>query len=85
LSALACIGTALVANPLRAYLDAANIVMLFMLTVLVVALRAGRGPAVLPRFSASRYSISSSFRRVSRSPSTMSRTWSRSASCSLSR
>jgi two-component system sensor histidine kinase KdpD len=50
LSALACIGTALVATPLRAYLDAANIVMLFMLTVLVVALRAGRGPAVMASF-----------------------------------
>jgi len=50
LSAFACFGTALVATPLRPYLDAANIVMLFMLAVLVVALRAGRGPAVVASF-----------------------------------
>jgi two-component system sensor histidine kinase KdpD len=34
------------ASPLRDYLDLANIVMLFLLAVLLVALRAGRGPAV---------------------------------------
>jgi two-component system sensor histidine kinase KdpD len=44
---VACLGTATVATPLRQYLDLANIVMLFLLTVLLVALRAGRGPAVL--------------------------------------
>lgn len=46
-SALACIATASAATPLREYLDPANIVMLFMLTVLLVALRTGRGPAVM--------------------------------------
>lgn len=50
LPALACLGTALVATPLREYLDPANIVMLFMLTVLIVALRGGRGPAVMASF-----------------------------------
>ena len=47
IAALACAGTTAVALPLRAYLDVANIVMLFLLTVLLVALRGGRGPAVL--------------------------------------
>jgi two-component system sensor histidine kinase KdpD len=46
-SALACLATALVATPLREYLDLANIVMLFLLTVLLVTLRAGRGPGVM--------------------------------------
>ncbi|HET7096676.1 MAG TPA: DUF4118 domain-containing protein [Casimicrobiaceae bacterium] len=46
----ACFGTAIVATALREHLDAANIVMLFMLTVLVVALREGRGPAVMASF-----------------------------------
>ena len=49
-SALACFMTALVATPLRTFLDAANIVMLFMLAVLIVALCAGRGPAVMASF-----------------------------------
>jgi two-component system sensor histidine kinase KdpD len=47
LPALACIATALIATPLAGYLDLANIVVLFMLTVLLVALRTGRGPAVM--------------------------------------
>jgi len=44
---LACIATALVATPLRLYFDLANIVMLFLLTVVLVAVKFGRGPAVL--------------------------------------
>lgn len=38
------------AIPLRGWLDLANIVMLFLLTVFVVAIRLGRGPAVLAAF-----------------------------------
>lgn len=38
--------TAAVATPLLPYLDLANIVMLFLLTVVLVAVRFGRGPAV---------------------------------------
>ena len=44
---LACVATAAIALPLRERLDVANVVMLFLLNVLLVALRAGRGPAVL--------------------------------------
>ncbi len=43
----ACIGTTLIATPLLGYLDLANIVMLFLLTVLVVAVKLGRNAAVL--------------------------------------
>lgn len=43
----ACIGTTLVATPLLGYLDLANIVMLFLLTVLVVAVKLGRSAAIL--------------------------------------
>ena len=43
---LACVTTAVIATPLRAYVDLANIAMLFLLAVLLVAWRAGRGPAV---------------------------------------
>ena len=39
--------TALIATPLIPYLDLANIVMLFLLTVVLVAVRFGRGPAVV--------------------------------------
>lgn len=39
--------TALVATPLLSYFDLANIVMLFLLTVVLVAVRLGRGPAVV--------------------------------------
>ncbi|MGE5028256.1 MAG: DUF4118 domain-containing protein, partial [Betaproteobacteria bacterium] len=42
--------TTLVATPLREYLDLINIVMLFLLAVLLVAVRFGRGPAVLAAF-----------------------------------
>jgi len=41
-----CIGTAALTSPLQDYLDLANTVMLFLLAVLLVALRAGRGPAI---------------------------------------
>lgn len=46
----ACVATALFATPLRAYLELSNIVMLFLLTVLLVAVCFGRGPAVLAAF-----------------------------------
>jgi two-component system sensor histidine kinase KdpD len=42
--------TALIATPLLPYLDLANIVMLFLLTVVLVAVQLGRGPAVLATF-----------------------------------
>ncbi len=44
---VACVAITAVAHPLGAVLDAPNIVMLFMLAVLGVALRYGRGPAAL--------------------------------------
>ncbi|RZL02804.1 MAG: two-component system sensor histidine kinase KdbD [Rubrivivax sp.] len=49
-SAAICGGTALLAAPLTSVLDLANIVMLFLLAVVVVAVRQGRGPAVLAAF-----------------------------------
>ena len=42
---LACIATTLIATPLAVYFDLANIVMLFLLTVVLVAVKFGRGPA----------------------------------------
>jgi two-component system sensor histidine kinase KdpD len=50
LAATACGLTAALAWPLRPLLDEANIVMLFLLTVLGVSLKLGRGPAVLASF-----------------------------------
>lgn len=47
MSVLVCAAMTLVATPLRNVLDLANIVMLFLLAVVMVALRYGRGPAVL--------------------------------------
>jgi two-component system sensor histidine kinase KdpD len=47
MGAAASIGMALLATPLLAYLDLANIAMLFLLVVLLVAVRYGRGPSVL--------------------------------------
>ena len=44
---LACALTTVIATPLREVLDLTNIVVLFLLTVLLVAARLGRGPAVL--------------------------------------
>ena len=49
-AALACLATTLVAAPLSGYFDLANIVMLFLLTVVVSAVKWGRGPAVLAAF-----------------------------------
>ena len=43
---LACIATTIIAIPLRLYFDLANIIMLFLLTVVLVAVKFGRGPAV---------------------------------------
>jgi two-component system sensor histidine kinase KdpD len=45
-AALAALGMALVATPTIGYLDLANIAMLFLLVVLLVAVRWGRGPSV---------------------------------------
>lgn len=47
LTVLACAGTTLLATPLLDYLALANIVMLFLLTVLLVAVSLGRSAAVL--------------------------------------
>nr|WP_316641073.1 DUF4118 domain-containing protein [uncultured Roseateles sp.] len=47
---LACVATTALARPLQAYFDEANIVMLFLLTVVGVSLRWGRGPSVLASF-----------------------------------
>ena len=46
-AALAGLGAALVFSPLSHWLDLANIAMLFLLVVLLVAVRFGRGPSVL--------------------------------------
>jgi two-component system sensor histidine kinase KdpD len=51
-SAAACVIATLAALPLIPYLDLANIVMLFLLAVVLVAVRFGRGPAVLAAFLA---------------------------------
>lgn len=50
LAVLACIATALIANPLAFQVDSANIIMLFLLTVFLVALFLGRGPSLLAAF-----------------------------------
>lgn len=47
LTVAACAGTTLLATPLLGYLDLANIVMLFLLTVLIVAVKLGRNAAIL--------------------------------------
>ncbi len=47
---LACLVTTLVSTPLLPYFDLANIVMLFLLAVVLVAVKWGRGPAVLAAF-----------------------------------
>jgi two-component system sensor histidine kinase KdpD len=46
----ACAFTTLIGTSLLEYFDLANIVMLFLLTVVLVALRFGRGPAVFAAF-----------------------------------
>lgn len=50
LAAALCVATMLVLLPLRERLDVANLDMLFLLVVFVVAVRFGRGPAVLAAF-----------------------------------
>lgn len=47
LTVLACSATTLLATPLLGYLDLANIVMLFLLTVLLLAVTLGRSAAIL--------------------------------------
>ncbi|MDD5330744.1 MAG: DUF4118 domain-containing protein [Sulfuricella sp.] len=47
---LACVAATALATPLIGHLDLTNIVMLFLLVVLLVARRFGRGPAVLAAF-----------------------------------
>jgi two-component system sensor histidine kinase KdpD len=46
-SVLACVAVTLAALPLASHFDRANIVALFLLTVVLVAVRFGRGPAAL--------------------------------------
>ncbi len=46
----ACALTTLIAAPLSSYFDLANIVMVFLLVVVLVAVRLGRGPAVTAAF-----------------------------------
>lgn len=46
----ACVFTTVVATPLLPYFDLANIVMLFLLTEVLIAVRYGRGPAVMSAF-----------------------------------
>lgn len=50
MAALACAVATLIAVPLHTVFDLSNIVMLFLLTVVFVALKFGRGPAVLASF-----------------------------------
>jgi len=50
LAALACGLTTLVTQPLHDWLEPVNAVMLFLLTVVLIATRLGRGPAVLASF-----------------------------------
>jgi two-component system sensor histidine kinase KdpD len=46
-AALACVGVTVVALPLSRQFDRANIVAVFLLTVVLIAVRFGRGPAAL--------------------------------------
>lgn len=50
LALFACAATTLVATPLQAYLDLTNIVMLFLLTVLLIAVSLGLKPALFAAF-----------------------------------
>lgn len=47
LTLAACAGTTMLATPLLGYLDLANIVMLFLLSVLIIAVKLGRNAAIL--------------------------------------
>ncbi len=49
-SALVCVAAAVIAAPLPTIFDLPNIVMIFLLAVVIVAVRYGRGPAVLASF-----------------------------------
>jgi two-component system sensor histidine kinase KdpD len=49
-AAVACVFTALLSTPLLDVLELSNIVMLFLLTVVAVGLRFGRGPALTAAF-----------------------------------
>jgi two-component system sensor histidine kinase KdpD len=49
---LVCALTSIAATPLRHVLDQANIIMLFLLVVFLVAFKLGRGPAVMSAFLA---------------------------------
>lgn len=50
LAAIACGATTLLTTPLHDWLEPVNAVMLFLLTVVLVAVRLGRGPAVMASF-----------------------------------
>jgi K+-sensing histidine kinase KdpD len=47
---LACVATTVLTLPLRDVVDAANIVMICLLAVALVAVRLGSGPAILAAF-----------------------------------
>jgi len=49
-AAVVCVLTTIVCLPLLAYFDPANIVMIYLLAVVLIALRLGRGPAVMASF-----------------------------------
>jgi two-component system sensor histidine kinase KdpD len=49
-AALACLAATALTLPLRGVVDAANIVMIFLLVVALVAVRLGSGPAILAAF-----------------------------------
>ena len=71
-AALACVATAAAAFPFQQRFDLPNIIMLFVMTVVLVAVKAGRGPAVLAAVVGGWHcSISCSSRRASRSRSPM--------------
>ena len=46
-AALACVAVTLLSMPLAAHFDRSNIVAIFILAVVLVAVRFGRGPAAL--------------------------------------
>jgi two-component system sensor histidine kinase KdpD len=50
LAALGCAATAAIAAPLARYFDSANIVMVFLLVVVLIATSLGRGPAIMAAF-----------------------------------
>ncbi len=49
-AAASCVGVTVAATPLHGVLDLANIVMLFLLAVVLVAVKFGRGPAAMAAF-----------------------------------